>query len=127
KPNDVKRHFRPGSVAFLVACSVGSLGNLDTSSSRMIFKFNERDIRAAVVSPFQVSPRLAWRFLENFKTTMVELNHDVSLYELLEQTKARLRRAETPEDDNEGLKSAVDVFMVVGDGVVPVCKAGGGQ
>ena len=124
-PEDVKRQFRTGSIALLVACSVGALGNLDTSSSRMMFKFNERDIRAAVVSPFQVTPLLAQRFLENFKATITEQTHDISLYELLEKTKQRLRSGEAPEDQQDGLQAAVDVFMVVGDGVVPVCKAGG--
>jgi hypothetical protein len=123
KPDQVKRTFHPGSITLLVACSVGRLGDPDESRSRFLFSLNGRTIRAAVISPFQVSPALARAFLENFKSVVEKLDQDTTLFEIVDKVKARI------QDPNEGeaslgLQAAVETFMVVGDGDVTICKKG---
>jgi hypothetical protein len=123
KPDQVKRTFHPGSVTLLVACSVGTLGDLDQSSSRFLFSLNGHNMRAAVISPFQISPRLARTFLENFKAVVAKLNDDTPLFEVLDKVKVRIQDP-NEGDPSLGVQAAVETFMVVGDGDVPICKRG---
>jgi hypothetical protein len=123
KPDQVKRTFHPGSITLLVACSVGRLGDPEESSSRFLFSLNGQNIRAAVISPFQVSPALARAFLDNFKAVVEKLDQETTLFEIIDKVKTRI------QDPNEGeaslgLQAAVETFMVVGDGDVTVCRKG---
>lgn len=124
KADDIKRRFRSGSITVLVACSVGALGDVEKGSSRLLFKLNEKNMRAAIISPFEVPPRLAKRFLEHFKAAAGELGQGASLYDLLDRTKARLRDSSDKADDSLQLKAGVDIFMLVGDSDITICRGG---
>ena len=123
-PDGIKRKFRAGSVALLIACSTGALGDAQRGSSPLLFRLNEKNVRAALVSPFEVPPRVARRFLDHFAAAVEASSQDRSLYDLVDDAKARLRTSTDPDDDNDGLKAAVDIFMLVGDGDLRVCHSG---
>jgi hypothetical protein len=123
KPGQVKRLYQPGSVTLLVACSVGTLGDLARSSSRFLFSLNEHNMQAAVISPFQVSPHLARSFLEAFRAVVETLTQDATLFDVLDATKRRIQHPDNG-DESLGVQAAVETFMIVGDGDVIICKPG---
>jgi hypothetical protein len=67
---------------------------------------------------------LARRFLENMKLVISTSKTDMTLFSLLEKTKLQLQTGGDAEDDNLNLQESVDIFMVVGDGDVQICKGG---
>jgi hypothetical protein len=119
-PENIKRMFGPGSFAVLAACSVGALSEDQRDNSLFLHTLNERKVRAAVVSPFKVPAPVAKRFLNALQETLSGLLTDTTLYDVFEKSK---RQYQKPAGDGyDWLIPMVNVFMLVGDGDVRVCK-----
>jgi hypothetical protein len=67
--DQITRHFPPGSVAVLAACSVGQLTG-DNKGLPLLTRLNELGIDAAVLSPFAVDGPFGARFAMYFAATV---------------------------------------------------------
>ena len=120
-PDNVQRRFVPGSIAVLMVCSMGSLGGSDSdkpNSNSLLHVLNKNNIQAAIVSPFKVKEELAKDFLSRFREVVGSLEQDTPLEVVVSKTRALLKK-----DPNSAMsKHGADMFMLIGDGSVPICK-----
>ena len=119
-PDDVQREFGTFSIAIMAACSVGGLGGPDRENTLFVHKLNEKQVRAAIISPFKIPPPAARRFLDALSTTISKLSSSSSLYDVFVDARAVYRQAPTSEGH---LIPWVNLFMLIGDGDVKVCKS----
>lgn len=122
-PDQMHRIFVPGSFGVFAACSVGALGQ-DTvpkqpNSALLLHLLNRNNMQAAIVSPFKVPEQLARSFLDAFRETVVNLTADTPLYAVFQSAKESITNSKTLRAN---IKSAANIFMLLGDGNISVCK-----
>jgi hypothetical protein len=119
-PENIKRIFGQGSFTILAACSVGAMSEDQLDNSLFLHTLNERHVEAAIVSPFKVPALVAKRFLNALKKTLITLNMNTTLYDFFEKSK---REYQNPAGDGKDyLIPWVNLFMLVGDGDLMICK-----
>ena len=119
-PENIKRVFGPGSFAVLAACSVGALGEEQRDNSLFLHTLNERKVKAAVVSSFKVPASVAKRFLNALRETLNGLTINTTLYDVFKKSKEQYQKPSG--DAYDWLVPMANLFMLVGDGDVMVCK-----
>ncbi|MRV76407.1 hypothetical protein GJ700_32320 [Duganella sp. FT92W] len=119
----VSRKFKNGSVGILMACSLGAIGDKDNDGAMFLERLNEKNMRAAVISPVIVPGRLAARFLENVKTVASKLEKDTTLSEIFRLARQRILNGPDPQDNNEAVRIAANFLMIVGDPDTSICGA----
>jgi hypothetical protein len=117
----ITRHFPPGSVAVLAACSVGQLTG-DNKGLPLLTRLNELGVDAAILSPFAVDGPFGARFAMYFAATV---------------QKAKETRETPPPDLRtlfhravEGVRADPDLapladeafeFILAGNAAIPMC------
>jgi hypothetical protein len=119
---DVRRQFDNRSFCVLALCSVGALseGNLD--NSRILDRLNAQNMRAAIVSPFNIPLQLAKSFLDHFQSEVLLQTTDTPLFEIFRRAKTSLRSKPRDGEKAKNIQSAIETFMLLGDGNIKVCK-----
>jgi len=117
-----KRLLAPGSFGIFAACSVGALGEKQSTNTLLLHVLNEHNMQAAIASPFKVPPKVAKRFLYHFRDSLFDSKCPLSLYGLFECAKGKLLKSKDQEDDTRGMKSGAELFMLIGNGDLRVCK-----
>lgn len=113
----VNRTLQPGSFGLFAACSVGAVGQGQQGNALFLHGMNQRNMDAAIVSPYKVPNDAAKALLESFRDTIVGLKGDATLHEVFVATRARLLNA-----NKQKIQSNAKLLMLLGDGDIRICK-----
>jgi hypothetical protein len=119
--SDLIRDFGAGSFAILASCSVGAMDEKHQDNSLFLHSLNEKHINAAIVSLFNVPPEVAKSFLDALQNTLLTLKEDTTLFDVFEKSKKQYGESLKNTPLNY-LIPKIDLFMLVGDGDVKICK-----
>jgi len=118
---DVKRIFGFGSFAILAACSVGAMDEKHLDNSLFLATLNEKRVDAVILSLFNVPAEVAKVYLDALQTTLLALETDTTLFDIFERSKQQYKVL-VKNSNREYLVPKVNLFMLVGDGDVRICK-----
>lgn len=123
-PANIQRTFAKGSFGLLAACSIGALGDSSfdpgtgIGNSELLNELNRRNLFAAIVSPFKVPEPLAKSFMDHFQQVVSALDEDRTLNYVFAKTRTLVKE----KANTLGVASGADLFMLVGNGDLTVCR-----
>jgi hypothetical protein len=114
----VRHSFDHGSAAFFIACRAGSLH--DPEQRKFLTQLNHQGIDAAIISPFDVPPRVGARFAVHLVHRINEArrqHRSVTMQQLFAETRQAMLVDAMLGDDAR----AINEFILAGDGQIEIC------
>lgn len=115
--DQLNKILRSGSFGMFASCSVGAVGEGQRSNASFLHALNQRNMDAAIASPYKVPNEFAKALLEKFREVVIKLQTEKSLNEVFADTRAELLNADT-----QLIHSNAKLLMLLGDGDVRICK-----